>query len=94
VNKRFDDTWYSVRIPSLTACLQSLSVLLFCLLVNPSVHAQTKKITAAEAKGHVDDRRQDEPPVVNLDEPYSPQSFIDLCATIVQITPNLIVVID
>ena len=33
-----------------------LFVLVFCLLAVPNVHAQTKKITAAEAKDHVGDR--------------------------------------
>lgn len=37
-------------------CLQSIVVLSFCLLTIPSLQAQTKKITAAEAKDHIGDR--------------------------------------
>jgi DNA/RNA endonuclease YhcR with UshA esterase domain len=70
--------------------LQSLSVLVFCLLAIPSVHGQTKKITAAEAKDHVGDKMtvcgkvastryakssKGEPTFLNLDEPYPKEIF-------------------
>ena len=35
---------------------RSLVALIFCLLIIPNGYAQTKKITAAEAKDHVGDR--------------------------------------
>jgi hypothetical protein len=65
-------------------------VLIFCLLVILNVYAQTKKITAAEAKDHVGDRMtvcgkvasthyakssKVEPTFLNLDEPYPREVF-------------------
>lgn len=70
--------------------LRSLVVLVFCLLTIPTVHAQTKKITAAEAKDCVGDRAtvcgkvasthyakssKGEPTFLNLDEPYPKEVF-------------------
>ena|SRR3984885_117244 len=70
--------------------LRSLVVLVFCLMASSSVHAQTKKITAAEAKDHVGDRMtvcgkvasthyarssKGEPTFLNLDEPYPKEVF-------------------
>jgi|ERR1700722_658973 len=70
--------------------LRSLSVLACCLLAISSVRAQTKKITAAEAKDHVGDRMtvcgkvvsthyaknsKGEPTFLNLDEPYPKEIF-------------------
>ena len=71
-------------------CLPSIVVLSFCLLTIPSFHAQTKKITAAEAKDHIGDRAtvcgkvasthyaknsKGEPTFLNLDEPYPKEIF-------------------
>ena len=65
-------------------------MLVFCLLAIPNVYAQTKKITAAEAKDHVGDRMticgkvasthyakasKGEPTFLNLDEPYPREIF-------------------
>jgi hypothetical protein len=65
--------------------LRFFSVMACCLLAIPNVHAQTKKITAAEAKDHVGDKMtvcgkvasthyakssKGEPTFLNLDEPY------------------------
>jgi hypothetical protein len=70
--------------------LRSIVVLAFCLLTIPTVHAQTKKITAAEAKDHIGDRAtvcgkvasthyakssKGEPTFLNLDEPYPKEIF-------------------
>jgi hypothetical protein len=70
--------------------LQSFVVLAFCLLTIPTLHAQTKKITAAEAKDHIGDRAtvcgkvvsthyaknsKGEPTFLNLDEPYPKEVF-------------------
>ncbi len=70
--------------------LQSFVVLAFCLLAIPSLQAQTKKITAAEAKDHIGDRAtvcgkvvsthyakssKGEPTFLNLDEPYPKEIF-------------------
>jgi hypothetical protein len=70
--------------------LRALVVLVFCLLTIPSVPAQTKKITAAEAKDHIGDRAtvcgkvasthyakssKGEPTFLNLDEPYPKEVF-------------------
>ena len=70
--------------------LQSFVVLAFCLLVIPSLHAQTKKIAATEAKDHIGDRAtvcgkvvsthyakssKGEPTFLNLDEPYPKEIF-------------------
>jgi len=70
--------------------LRSLSVLVFCLLAILNVYAQTKKITAAEAKDHIGDRAtvcgkvasshyakssKGEPTFLNLDEPYPKEVF-------------------
>jgi hypothetical protein len=70
--------------------LQSSVVLAFCLLVIPSLHVQTKKITATEAKDHIGDRAtvcgkvvsthyakssKGEPTFLNLDEPYPKEVF-------------------
>jgi hypothetical protein len=70
--------------------LRSFVVLVFCLLVIPNVYAQTKKITAAEAKDHIGDRAtvcgkvasthyakssKGEPTFLNLDEPYPKEIF-------------------
>lgn len=67
-----------------------LAVLAICFLANPCVHAQTKKITAAEAKDHIGDRAtvcgkvasthyakssKGEPTFLNLDEPYPKEIF-------------------
>ena len=71
-------------------CLQSIVVITFCLLTIPSLQAQTKKLTAAEAKDHVGDRAtvcgkvasthyakssKGEPTFLNLDEPYPKEIF-------------------
>src|ERR1700691_2927503 len=70
--------------------LRCLAVLAICFLTIPCVHAQTKKITAAEAKDHVGDRAtvcgkvvsthyaknsKGEPTFLNLDEPYAKEVF-------------------
>jgi DNA/RNA endonuclease YhcR with UshA esterase domain len=70
--------------------LRALAVLAFCFLTIPSVRAQTKKITAAEAKDHIGDRAtvcgkvasthyakssKGEPTFLNLDEPYPKEVF-------------------
>ena len=70
--------------------LRSLVVLVFCLLVIPSPRAQTKRITAAEAKDHIGDpatvcgkvvsthyakSSKGEPTFLNLDEPYPKEVF-------------------
>src|ERR1700689_4534264 len=70
--------------------LRSFVVLVFCLPVIPNFYAQTKKITAAEAKDHVGDRMticgkvasthyakasKGEPTFLNLDEPYPREIF-------------------
>jgi DNA/RNA endonuclease YhcR with UshA esterase domain len=70
--------------------LRSLALLMFCLVTIPCVHAQTKKITAAEAKGHIGDRAtvcgkvasthyaktsKGEPTFLNLDETYPKEIF-------------------
>ncbi len=70
--------------------LQSFVVLAFCLLVIPSLHAQTKKITATEAKDHIGETRtvcgklasthfaaksKGQPTFLNLDEPYPKEVF-------------------
>jgi hypothetical protein len=70
--------------------LRALVVLAFCLQTIPIIHAQTKKITAAEAKDHVGDRAtvcgkvasthyakssKGEPTFLNLDEPYPKEIF-------------------
>ena len=70
--------------------LRSIVVLAFCLLVISSLHAQTRKLTAAEAKDHVGDRAtvcgkvvtthyakssKGEPTFLNLDEPYPREVF-------------------
>ena len=70
--------------------LRAPIVLLSCLLVIPSPFAQTKKLTAAEAKDHVGDRAtvcgkvasthyaknsKGEPTFLNLDEPYPKEVF-------------------
>jgi DNA/RNA endonuclease YhcR with UshA esterase domain len=69
---------------------RSLAVLTFCLLVVPTLQAQTKKLTTAEAKDHVGDRAtvcgkvasthyaqssNGEPTFLNLDEPYPKEVF-------------------
>lgn len=70
--------------------LRALVVLVLCLLAIPSLQAQTKKITAAEAKDHVGDRAtvcgkaasthyakssKGEPTFLHLDEPYPKEVF-------------------
>ena len=70
--------------------LHSVVVLVFCLLTIPSLRAQTKKLTAAEAKDHMGDRAtvcgkvvsthyakssKGEPTFLNLDEPYPKEIF-------------------
>lgn len=70
--------------------LRSLVVFLFFLLVIPSLRAQTKRITAAEAKDHIGDRAtvcgkvasthyakssKGEPTFLNLDKPYPKEIF-------------------
>lgn len=70
--------------------LQSFVLLAFCLLGIPSLHAQTKKITATEAKDYIGDRAtvcgkvasthyakssNGEPTFLNLDEPYPKEVF-------------------
>src|SRR5277367_3805970 len=69
---------------------RSLVVLAFCFLINPVLHAQTKKLTTAEAKDHVGDRAtvcgkiasthyakssKGEPTFLNLDEPHPKEVF-------------------
>lgn len=71
-------------------CLQSIVVITFCLLTIPSLPAQTKTLTAAEAKGHLGDRAtvcgkvvsthyakssKGEPTFLNVDEPYPKEIF-------------------
>jgi hypothetical protein len=70
--------------------LRCLAVLAICYLTIPCVHAQTKKITSAEAKDHIGDRAtvcgkvaslhyakssKGEPTFLNLDEPYPNEIF-------------------
>jgi hypothetical protein len=70
--------------------LKSIVVLAFFLIAIPNLHAQTKKLTAAEAKDHVGDRAtvcgkvasthyakssKGEPTFLNLDEPYPKEIF-------------------
>ncbi len=70
--------------------LRCLGVLAICFFTVPCVHAQTKKITAAEAKDHIGDRAtvcgkvasthyakssKGEPTFLNLDEPYPKEIF-------------------
>ena len=70
--------------------VRSLAVLVTCFLAIPCVHAQTQKITAAEAKNHISDRvtvcgkvasthyaknSKGEPTFLNLDEPYPKEIF-------------------
>jgi hypothetical protein len=69
---------------------RSFVVLTFCVLTVPSLHAQTKKLTTAEAKDHIGDRAtvcgkvvgthyakssKGEPTFLNLDEPYPNEVF-------------------
>src|SRR5277367_2468104 len=69
---------------------RSLVLLTFCLLAVTSLHAQTKKLTTAEAKDHIGDRAtvcgkvvsthyakssKGEPTFLNLDEPYPREVF-------------------
>jgi hypothetical protein len=70
--------------------VRSLAVLVTCFLAIPCVHAQTQKITAAEAKDHIGERAtvcgkvasthyakssKGEPTFLNLDEPYPREVF-------------------
>ena len=70
--------------------MRAFVALVFCLLTIPSVDAQTKKITAADAKDHIGDRAtvcgkvagthyaknsKGEPTFLNLDEPYPKEIF-------------------
>jgi hypothetical protein len=70
--------------------LRSFCLLTFCLLAVPGLHAQTKKLTTAEAKDHIGDRAtvcgkvvsthyakssKGEPTFLNLDEPYPKEVF-------------------
>jgi hypothetical protein len=65
-------------------------VLAFCCLTIPGLHAQSKKLTTAEAKDHMGDRAtvcgkvvsthhakssKGEPTFLNLDEPYPKEIF-------------------
>jgi hypothetical protein len=69
---------------------RSLVALTFCLLAVRGLHAQTKKLTADEAKDHIGDRAtvcgkvvsthyakssKGEPTFLNFDEPYPKGSF-------------------
>jgi hypothetical protein len=69
---------------------RSLLILAVCLLSIPSLHAQTKKLTTAEAKDHIGDRAtvcgkvvsthyakspKGAPTFLNLDEPYPKEVF-------------------
>ena len=69
---------------------RSFILLTICLLAVPSLHAQTKKLTTAEAKDHIGDRAmvcgkvvsthyakgsKGEPTFLNLDEPYPKEVF-------------------
>jgi DNA/RNA endonuclease YhcR with UshA esterase domain len=69
---------------------RSLLILAVCLLSIPSLHAQTKKLTTAEAKDHIGERAmvcgkvvsthyakssKGEPTFLNLDEPYPKEVF-------------------
>ncbi len=69
---------------------RSLVVLVFCFLIIPSLHAQIKKLTGAEAKDHIGNRAtvcgkvvsthyakssKGEPTFLNLDEPYPKEVF-------------------
>src|SRR5208283_1415784 len=66
------------------------AVLAFCVVTVPTVHAQTKKISAAEAKDHVGERAtvcgkvastryasksKGQPTFLNLDQPYPQKIF-------------------
>jgi DNA/RNA endonuclease YhcR with UshA esterase domain len=70
--------------------LRSVVLLAFCLLVVPSLQAQNKKLTAAEAKDHIGEQAtvcgkvasthhaknsRGEPTFLNLDEPYPKEIF-------------------
>ena len=70
--------------------LRCLAMLAICFLTVPCVPAQTKRITAAEAKDHIGDRAtvcgkvasthyaknsKGEPTFLNLDEPYPKEIF-------------------
>jgi DNA/RNA endonuclease YhcR with UshA esterase domain len=70
--------------------LRLLSLLALCFVTNLSVHAQTAKISAGEAKSHVGekttvcgnvvsiryaDKSKGQPTFLNLDEPYPKQIF-------------------
>jgi len=70
--------------------LRSLFLLTFCLLAVPTLQAQTKKLTTAEAKDHIGDRAtvcgkvvsthyakssKGEPTFLNFDEPYPREVF-------------------
>jgi hypothetical protein len=70
--------------------LRSLMLLMFCVVAILSAFAQTKKLTAVEAKDHVGDRAtvcgkvasthyakssKGEPTFLNLDEPYPKEIF-------------------
>jgi hypothetical protein len=70
--------------------LRSLSMLVFCLLIVPGLHAQTKKLATARARDHVGDRAtvcgkvvssqhamisKGEATFLNLDEPYPREIF-------------------
>jgi len=70
--------------------LRCLAMLAICFLTVPCVPAQTKRITAAEAKDHIGDRAtvcgkvasthyakssRGEPTFLNLDEPYPKEIF-------------------
>jgi micrococcal nuclease len=69
---------------------RSLIALTFCVVAVPGLHAQTKKLTTAEAKDHIGDRAtvcgkvvsthyaknsKGEPTFLNLDEPYPREVF-------------------
>src|ERR1700691_918250 len=70
--------------------LRSLSMLVFCLLIVPGLHAQTNKLTTARARDQVGDRAtvcgrvvssqhamisKGEATFLNLDEPYPREIF-------------------
>jgi hypothetical protein len=67
-----------------------LLLLVFCFIANLPVHAQTKKLTAGEAKNHVGEKStvcgrvvgthfasgsKGQPTFLNLDEPYPKEIF-------------------
>ncbi len=55
-DRRNEESQMTDGASAMMKCVRSLFALVFCVLAIPSLHAQTKKITAAEAKDHIGDR--------------------------------------